>query len=603
MTSSNKVRPGLLLSLVIVVAGFMLSVNVFFPGFMSADSFMQFDQSRSLRFTDWHPPLMSWLWSKLNYLATGPEGMLYFQLALLWSALAVWCWQYRARSLVWLIPLIGLLPWVLNFAGVLWKDIGMAFALLLLTGIAAGKVTGLRLSAALLLFFYAINLRHNAIVAAVPVLLLVLARWRPAYSPARLLLTAGMTLVLTLIIGNVVNYRLIGAEHTKPLNFIIVDDLSYLSLKEKHSLIPGVTIAQIQYCSQRTISETRLLARDVCMQGLGKPETTDLMRANLQPIWLAAIGRHPISWLRFRTAAFGFLLRSPTDAPFYYWHNGVVHNKVGVVQQASIATPLVQNLVEDTAVTLPFLFKPYWWLCAGTVLLLGSVLLRTTTTLRTVQALLVSALLYTLAYLPVTPMADFRYIYWSVLAVTLGGLLLIIDWPGQVASTRLRKTIVAIAAGLMLTCFASLSHVAAVNMDWIFLASLGPATPLDTPHTLTDLTATPDYFMVTGKHPQLDYVLPDTGIVPADIKYTTFDFDCRDSKVEPTLQLLWWGDHQPDAQDGQMTFVHGTHGPIRVEMQDIPGWKNNTRLTHLRIKVYDFGSCTQLVLRNLTFYR
>lgn len=603
MTSFTKLRPGLLLSLLIVLAGFALSANVFFPGFMSADSFMQFDQSRSLRFTDWHPPLMSWLWSKLNYLAAGPEGMLYFQLALLWSALAVWCWQYRTRPFVWLIPLIGLLPWVLNFAGVLWKDIGMAFALLLLTGIAAGKVTGWRLGAALLLFFYAINLRHNAIVAAVPVLLLVLARWRPAYGPARLLLTTAAALVLTVVIGNVINYRIIGAERTRPLNFIIVDDLSYLSLKEKRSLIPGVSLGQIQFCSQRTISETRLLARDVCMQGLGKPETVDLMRANLQPAWLAAIGRHPVSWLRFRTAAFGFLLRSPEDAPFYYWHEGVVRNKVGVVQQAGVATPLVQDLVENTATALPFLFKPYWWLSAGTVLLLGTALLRTTTTLRNVQALLVSALLYTLAYLPVTPMADFRYIYWSVLATTLGALLLAVDWPGRAPSSRRRKTVLAVAACVLVAGFASLSRVAAVNMDWVFLASLGPSTPLGTPRTLVDAAATAEHFTITGKHPQLDYVLPPTGVAPADIKYTMFEFACRDSKVEPTLQLLWWGDSQPEAQDGQMTFVHGTHGSIRVAMQDIPGWKNNARLTHLRVKVHDFGSCTQLVLRDLTFYR
>lgn len=598
----TRLRPGMAIAVLMLVAGFVLSATAFFPGFMSADSFMQFGQSRTMRYSDWHPPLMSWLWSQLNHLAHGPEGMLYFQLALLWSALGVWCWQYRSRTLVWLIPLVGLLPWVLNFAGVLWKDIGMAFALLLLTGIAAGKVGGARLALALLLFFYAINLRHNAIVAAVPVLLLVLARWRPALSVGKLLLTSAAALVLTLVMGNVINYHLIGAERTKPLNFIIVDDLSYLSLKAQRSLIPGVTLAQIQACSQRTISETRLVARDVCMQSFGQPATSDLMRADLKPAWIAAIGHDPASYVQFRLAAFGFLLRSPGEKPFYFWHEGVVKNQFGVTQHSSTSTVRASQLVYNTAVILPFLFKPYWWLCVGFVLLSGSLLLRATATLRTVQGLLVSALLYTLAYLPVTPMADLRYVYWSLLATTMAALLLLIDWPGFAPTSLLRKCLLAIAGCGAVILFASFSRLAAIDMDRVFIGSLGTATVLPKPRTVQDATVAGRYFAVAGPHPQLEYVLPGTGLVPAKTTHITFDFSCLDSKVEPTLQLLWWGDQQRDAQDGQTKFVHGSHGAIQVDMQGTPGWETNAHLTHMRIKVYDFGSCTRLDLRNLTFY-
>ncbi|UUZ52760.1 hypothetical protein LP419_26560 [Massilia sp. H-1] len=83
---------------------------------MSPDSFMQFEQARTLRFTDWHPPLMSALWSLLDRFSPGPGPMLLFQLSLLWLGLGLWCWHYRQRPLAWLLPLIGLLPWVLNFA-------------------------------------------------------------------------------------------------------------------------------------------------------------------------------------------------------------------------------------------------------------------------------------------------------------------------------------------------------------------------------------------------------------------------------------------------------------------------------------------------------
>lgn len=602
MAESKKISPGMVFGALIVVAGFLLSATAFYPGFMSADSLMQYDQSLTLRFTDWHPPLMSALWSLLNRGAHGPEGMLYFQLALLWAGLAAWCWQYRTRPLAWLIPLIGLMPWVLNFAGVLWKDIGMAYALLLLTGIAAGRVTGVRLGAAFVLFFYAVNLRHNAIVAALPVLVLVLARWRPALSPARLVLAALAALAVTLVLGSVINYRLLGAERTKPLNFIMIDDLSYLSLKEQRSLLPGVTLDQIQNCALRTISETRMLARDVCLQTFVQPGA--LLNADLKPAWLKAIQRNKLDYLVFRLDAFGFLLRSPEAGPFYYWHEGIVENKYGLKTQPGDVSTRVKTTVEDSAVALPFLFKPYWWLCAATILLAGSVLVRPDRTVRTVQTLLVSAILYTVAYLPVTPMADLRYTYWSALATTLAGVLLVIDHPAWRRSSHLLKAGVALgAAAIVLLCL-NVRSITAIDMDRVHLASLpGPSTVAPAAPVLQHMVAAPGRYEIIGPKPQLEFAFPNGGFVPAGVRYIGFDFSCFDSKVEPTLRVLWWGDQQSDAQDNQAVFVHGSRGLILVPVPDLPNWRATTRISHLRINLFDFGSCRNISLQNLTIYR
>lgn len=592
--------PGLVLGALIVLAGFALSHTAFYPGFMSPDSFMQFEQARTLRFTDWHPPLMSALWSLLDRFSPGPGPMLLFQLSLLWLGLGLWCWHYRQRPLAWLLPLIGLLPWVLNFAGVLWKDIGMAYALLLLAAIAAGPVSGARLGAACLLFFYAVNLRHNAIVAALPVLMLVIARWRPALSPARVTAAALGALIVTLTLSSVINYRVLGAERTKPLNFIMVDDLSYLSLKEKRSLLPGVSLEQIQTCALRTISETRLLARDVCMQAMVEPGA--LMEADLKPVWLSAIARNRLRYLKFRIAGFAFLLRSPDAAPFYIWQPGVVANKFGVTRHTGPAQSLVEQGVAASAAALPFLFKPYWWLCAGLLLLAGTLLLRSTPTLRTVQALLVSALLYTLAYIPVTPMADFRYVYWSVLATTLACVLLLVDWPSWRPASA-RRTGAVLATGLVLVSAVYLPSPFAIDPDRVHLASLaGPPTAL-APGSLAHVVARDDHFMVTGSRPQIDFALDGAGVAPGEIRYLGLDFACLDSKVEPTLRVLWWGDAQPDARDSQAMFVHGKHGFILVPVRDVATWTATARITRLRINVFDFNPCRQLVLRNVTLYR
>lgn len=602
MENKQSRRASLVLAALIVAAGFVLSARTFHPGFMSADSLMQYDQSLTLRLTDWHPPLMSALWSQLNFFAAGPEGMLYFQLALLWTGLAVWYWQYRAHRLAWLLPLIGLAPWILNFAGVLWKDIGMAYALLLLTGIAAGPVNGVRFATALVLFFYAVNLRHNAIAAAIPVLVLVMARWRPGLSPLRLAGAAIAALAVTLALGSAINYRLLEAERTKPLNFIMIDDLSYLSLKEQRSLLPGVKMEHIQACALRTISETRMLARDVCLQSYVEPGV--LLSADLKPHWLSAIARNKLDYLEFRLNAFGFLLRSPEEEPFYYWHDGLVANKYGLKVQPGEVSAQVEKAVEGSAAALAFLFKPYWWLSVATVLLAGSVLVRPSRTVRTVQALLVSAVLYTLGYLPVTPLADLRYVYWSVLATTLAGLLLVVDRPVLRASGPWLKAAVALAAGAAVALCMNAQRLAPIDMDQVHLASLaGPNTVSTPPEGMQHLVAAQGNYAITGSTPHLDVAFAHGGVVPASVRYLGFEFSCIDSKAEPTLRLLWWGDVQPGPRDNQAAFVHGRHGRIMVPTWEMPNWNATARITRLRFTLFDFGSCTKISLRNVTMYR
>jgi hypothetical protein len=81
------------------------------------------------------------------------------------------------------------------------------------------------------------------------------------------------------------------------------------------------------------------------------------------------------------------------------------------------------------------------------------------------------------------------------------------------------------------------SSVAAIDMDQVLRGSLGPAIALR-PDGLADVVAEQDHFRITGVRPQFDYVVPGAGVNPAAIGHIAFDFACRDSKVEPTLQLL-----------------------------------------------------------------
>lgn len=596
-------RRSVLVGAVIALAGLILSRDAFFPGFMSYDSFTQFGQSRSLQFDDWHPPLMSWLWSLLNRVSRGPEGMLHFHLALLWSGLLLWLWEYRARPLAWLLPLIGLLPWVLNFAGVLWKDAGMAFALLLLAALASGPATRLRMAAAGLLFFYAVNLRYNAMFAALPVLVLLLLRWWPSLSPLRLIGTALGALVLALGLGSIFSYQLIGAERTRPANFMMVDDLSYLSLKEKRSLLPGVSLERVQACTLQDISQTRLLARSFCLKHTAREGDPDLLKADLRTPWLDAVTRNPFAYLEFRLGAFAFLLRSPADEPYAIWQGGVEENRMGVIQRRGTATELAERAVARTAEALPFLFKPYWWLCAATLLLAVSTTLADTGTRRSAQALLASSVLYILGYVPITPMADFRYVYWSVIATTLAAVLLVVDWPSAARGGRRRGTaLAAVAAAVLVLLGLNAQRLFAIDADRLLLASLsGAKTPASGAPVLQRLAGKDGSFLITGEKPQFEIAF-EGGVAAADVRYIGFEFACLDSKARPTIRVLWWGDTQPGATDSQAVFVSGHDGLNLVRVAGLQGWNAVRRLTHLRLDLFDFGACRKVELRNVAAY-
>lgn len=90
-----------------------------------------------------------------------------------WFSLAVSVYMVEElRSppppLSWIIFLIPFLPWVLNFIGGLWKDVGLAFSLLALSGLALRTPSLGKLALALALAFYAVNLRYNAVFSSFP---------------------------------------------------------------------------------------------------------------------------------------------------------------------------------------------------------------------------------------------------------------------------------------------------------------------------------------------------------------------------------------------------------------------------------------------------
>ncbi|WP_211945522.1 hypothetical protein [Cupriavidus yeoncheonensis] len=403
----------------IAILGYVLLVTAFYPGFMSPDSLVQYSISKTLEFNDWHPPIMSWVWSMLDVYVDGPQGLLLFQLGLFWLGLYAWYQKYSDKRYSWIILGVGFLPWIVNFSGVLWKDVEMAYALLLAMGLIIQKKTRARMVVALILVFYAINLRYNALFAAIPIVALMLRQWFDRTSKYGIAALAMALLVVLIALGNVLNYKVLRAVKSSPSTYMMVDDLSYLSMKRGRSLIPGIPMDDIRDCASQEVGENKLVGRDFCLSRKESYSRSDLYSSRTRDVWRREVVEDPFSYLWFRLSAFSYLLRSSSMEPFYIWHPGIDENKMGIRQAQNGLTVAVEWYVKSSAAAISFFFKPYFWLLLSLALLWVTFLSAKTASTAVVRALLISALLYILGYVPATPMADFRYVYWAVLATSV----------------------------------------------------------------------------------------------------------------------------------------------------------------------------------------
>jgi hypothetical protein len=407
------------------IAGFAFFFVACYPGFMSVDSLEQYRQAHTLEFADGHPPVMAWLWSKLNLVWEGPQSLLLLQLGVLWSGLYIWCINAGDSSRAKWFLLLGIAPWVANFEGVLWKDMGMAFSLLLALGLLGSeRITRPQVFAVLILLLYAFMVRGNAPAALLPVIWYATVRLFPLLSHRIRILITVLSMLSMFAFLNFFNYHLLEAEENHMVSFVMVDDLVHLSMVTDNSLLPRVDFKTLKECSQETIGGTKLVGRLFCL--ITKPGYQNVAPIPFEEIkkeWVSAVASNPFEYVKFRLKAYLYLLRDPSERPYIYTFSGISPNDMGLSQTNNAATIILREYVRAIANVMPFVFKPYWWLIVALLFLCATLRMRgDKESLTLIRVLLVSAILYMLSYIPLTPMADLRYVYWSTLAISLAAI-------------------------------------------------------------------------------------------------------------------------------------------------------------------------------------
>ena len=409
---------------------FAATIIAFYPGVMRIDSVIQYTEAVNQSYSDWHPPVMAWLWSWMDRLWPGPFPMLLMQASLYWCGIGLLAGALAAsgrRVAGWLVLAAGWSPISLGYVGVIFKDVGATAAFVASVGLVAhcrfrAKAVPARLRLlALVLISYGVMLRFNTVFAALP-LIWLLFESGGRHSAARCLMAAAVFCAGLLAMTNLVNYQLLGAQRTQPVLSAITYDLggiTYFSGEDQFKPLGLADLARIN--------------REVCYSDYGwdiyfifecsvvyekfKKHLAET-KGSAVGWWLASIARHPIAYLKHRLAHFNSNLRLLLPHGFRdvtYLESSP--NPYGFVFEPNALTRAIQS-AGLFMVSTPMGWAGTWVAIAAGWLSFAPALARGAAR-STVLALASSAVLYAGSYLVMSVASDARYHHWTILSATL----------------------------------------------------------------------------------------------------------------------------------------------------------------------------------------
>lgn len=405
----------------------IFSLVALYPGAMTWDSLDQLRQARAGTFSDWQPPAMAFVWSLFLNLNDGPGAMLIFHLTLLWATsltLYKWCIRegYQYGFIFLIIPI---LPWIMNFQFVLWKDVGMAYSWGLSVAICLYfrnhkkfPITAATLAA--ILFFYGALVRSNSLGAGVILMAFICTS---IFKLNSIRSSAGFMIlgIVTIILAHLSAGALLNVKKANPVSYVLFDDVVALKIESIDIPLSFLSQEDMQTIENCEYLQAHEIGAAFCIPDEKFTEITTTHYTELKTAWLTNVPQHFSTYAKFRLNAFFNLIRSPSSVPYYYSEFSVKNKPFTVSSGNREPSPqelAIKNYVMTSHNLMPDLFKPYSWMILSLGLILAFCLpphLRKTS----LWLLPLSGFVYIISYLPITPASDFRYAYWLCFITTL----------------------------------------------------------------------------------------------------------------------------------------------------------------------------------------
>ena len=426
-----EVGGGLLLLL--VVALFALNVFLHYPGTMNNDSINQYAEAITGRFTDWHPPVMTWIWSLLRLAGDGPAPLLLLHLAAYWCGFGLLADGVRRAGyprMALLMALAGAFPPFLYINAFVTKDVGLVSAWLAAVGLMfwfrsqERRIPMLWGVAVAALIVYGALVRHNALFALGPLLLYAVApvRWLRG---GRLIAAAMVVAVLAIPVAQEANRRLFNPAPMNPVRSLFLFDLMGIAV-HKHDpslLAPRATLSadDLRACYTPYWWDS-LSPWGRCASRVHRTDSSPATVGEGLPMqWVKTIMAHPVAYAAHRLKHFNSSVLFAV--PLRHIRLTPEHRS-----DDPAFTPMEITTKRDIQFDLlrknPFVW-PVTWLAWGAVLLVFVGRQPPVSSVLLARVLIVSALGYSCAYLLIGVATDMRYHYWSLIAMLVATLLVL----------------------------------------------------------------------------------------------------------------------------------------------------------------------------------
>ncbi len=283
----------------------LASIICWYPGMMNWDARDQYAQALTGNLSDWHPPVMAWLWSKLLILLPGPAPLFLLHIAVFWSALLVIAVALKDLGrwpAAFAVLAIGLMPNFFLEIAWIYKDVGMAVCLIAAMAIhlkyrlAGRRVPWLGVVGIGVLLAYASLVRSNAIFAAAPLAVYILVP-----STALSLRLYVPLILLTIPVGlgatGPINHRLLGAVDANAKRSLWTFDMAGIAHYGRDPSVfskGGVALPLVDQCY--TPVQWDPLQRGACNAMAAPPPNGSS--------WVRAIAAHPLAYIQHRVAHF-----------------------------------------------------------------------------------------------------------------------------------------------------------------------------------------------------------------------------------------------------------------------------------------------------------